>query len=115
MGAAQRNAGHTTGGGKMFEHLEQRRMLAAAGQLDTTFDGDGRSAMSFGAGQLIGVQPDGKIILERTDIGGFRLARVNKDGSVDNSFVGGATLTSTTGTPTFAVNPLDGRIAYIAA
>ena len=63
----------------MVEQLESRRMLDA-GQLDPTFDTDGRSAMPFGAGQLIGLQPDGKIVLQRTDVGGFRLARVNPNG-----------------------------------
>jgi uncharacterized delta-60 repeat protein len=96
-----------------LERLESRRMFAA-GQLDTTFDTDGRSQMPFGAGQLIGLQPDGKIVLQRQDVGGFRLARVNSNGTVDSTFVGGATLTSASGTPYFDVNPLDGRIAFIA-
>src|SRR5437773_1891052 len=74
----------------VMESLESRRMLSAAGQLDTTFDGDGRSPMSFGAGQLIGIQPGGKIVLQRTDVGGAQ----------DSSFgTGGkATLTSTPNT-----------------
>jgi uncharacterized delta-60 repeat protein len=96
-----------------LERLESRRMFAA-GQLDTSFDTDGRSQMPFGAGQLIGLQPDGKIVLQRQDVGGFRLARVTTNGTVDSTFVGGATLTSASGTPYFDVNPLDGRIAFIA-
>src|SRR5580765_4756860 len=99
---------------RIMETLESRRMLSAAGQLDTTFDGDGRSPMSFGAGQLIGIQPGGKIVLERTDVGGFRLARVNTNGSVDGTFVGGSTLTEISGNVTFDVSPVDGRIAYVA-
>jgi uncharacterized delta-60 repeat protein len=98
----------------MMESLESRRMLAA-GQLDTSFDGDGRSPMSFGAGQLIGLQPGGKIVLQRTDVGGFRLARVNTDGSVDNTFLGGGTLTDTSNSAYFDVSPVDGRIAYVVA
>lgn len=96
----------------MVEQLESRRMLDA-GQLDTTFDTDGRSAMPFGAGELIGLQPDGKIVLRRTDVGGFRLARVNPNGSVDSTFAGGSTLTDSTGLAYFDVSPVDGRIAYV--
>ena len=46
--------------GSTIEPLEHRRLLSDAGQLDTTFDIDGRAAMPFGAGQLIGLQPGGK-------------------------------------------------------
>ena len=98
----------------VVEQLESRRMLDA-GQLDTSFDTDGRSAMPFGAGQLVGLQPDGKIVLQRTDVGGFRLARVNPDGSVDSTFAGGSTLTDTTNGAYFDVSPVDGRIAYVVA
>jgi uncharacterized delta-60 repeat protein len=104
---------HIGGSGFQLETLEHRRLLSDAGQLDTTFDGDGRAQMTFGAGQLIGLQPDGKIVLERQDVGGFRLARVNTNGSTDDSFKGGATLTEISGTPWFDVNPADGRIAYV--
>ncbi len=99
----------------MMETLEARRMLSDAGQLDTTFDGDGRSPQSFSTGQLIGIQPGGKIVLQRTDVGGFRLARVNSNGSIDNTFLGGQTLTEIPGTAYFDVSPTDGRIAYVAA
>lgn len=99
----------------LIERLESRRLLdGTAGQLDVTFDGDGRSLMPFGAGELVGSQPDGKIIVRRTDVGGFRLARVNTDGSIDTTFLGGATLTAASGTLNFDVNPADGRIAFIA-
>src|SRR5437870_4692129 len=95
----------------MIEPLEQRRLLAA-GQFDTTFDTDGRAQMPFGAGQLIGAQPDGRIVLQRTDVGGFRLARINANGSVDSTFLGGATLTDTTNAAYFDLNPTNGKIAY---
>ncbi len=97
----------------VIEPLEHRRMLADAGQLDLTFDGDGRSPMSFGGGELIGLQPDGKVLLRRNDIGGFRLARLNTNGSVDSTFKGGAALVDAAGTPFFDVSPVDGRIAYV--
>jgi uncharacterized delta-60 repeat protein len=116
---SKRNAGNRNAGKKIrasvIEALESRRLLSAAGQLDTTFDGDGRSLMPFGAGELIGIQPGGKIVVERTDVGGFRLARVNTDGSIDSTFVGGSTLTDVSNTPFFAMNPSDGRLAYVVA
>src|SRR5262245_49152557 len=97
----------------VMESLEARRMLSDAGQLDTTFDGDGRSPQSFSTGQLIGIQPGGKIVLQRTDVGGFRLARVNSNGSIDNTFLGGQTLTEIPGNAYFDVSSVDGRIAYV--
>src|SRR5437764_5207180 len=106
---------HRTQRGIRLERLESRRMLdGTAGQLDVTFDGDGRSLMPFGAGELVGLQPDGKIIVKRTDVGGFRLARLNTNGAIDSTFIGGATLTDATGTLYFDVNSTDGRIAFIA-
>lgn len=95
-----------------IETLESRRMLSA-GQLDTAFSGDGRAPFPFGPGQLVGVQPDGKIILSRTESNGFRLDRLNADGTLDNTFHGGSTLTTVTGTPVFDVSPDDGRIAAV--
>lgn len=102
------------GTGVQVERLEQRRLMADAGQLDNTFDGDGRSPMTFGSGQLLGLQPDGRIILQRQDVGGFRLARLETNGSTDSTFKGGATLTEISGTPFFDVSGTDGKIAYIA-
>src|SRR5437667_5454657 len=99
--------------GNVIERLENRRMLAA-GQFDTSFDGDGRAPQSFGAGQLIGLQPDGKIVLQRTDVGGFRLARLNADGSTDATFLGGATLTENTNQAYFDISAT-GKIAYVVA
>src|SRR5690349_19242341 len=110
MGTAMAKGTNSKGTNSMIEALESRRMLAAAGQLDTTFDGDGRAPMPFGAGQLIGIQPGGKIILERTDVGGFRLARVTTTGGVDNTFLGGSTLTEIPSNVSFSVSPTDGRI-----
>jgi uncharacterized delta-60 repeat protein len=69
----------------------------AGGALDTTFSGDGRQSINFGAGRLeeiggIAVQPDGKILVgghtcETGKINcNFALARLNANGSLDTTF-----------------------------
>jgi uncharacterized delta-60 repeat protein len=74
------------------------------GTLDTTFSGDGRANLTFGAGTFGGVeratgvalQQDGKIVaVGYTDAGAtagnpynFAVARFNADGSLDNTFSG---------------------------
>ena len=76
--------------------------LAAPGDLDTTFDGDGR-AISYPVPSNPGrsdtvfglaIQADGKIIaagfsgVPSTAISDFALIRYNSDGSLDNTFSG---------------------------
>lgn len=96
----------------VIERLERRQLLNA-GQLDVTFGGgDGRAPLSFAAGEMVGVQPDGKIIVKRTELSGFRLARLNADGTEDATFLGGARLTQATSV-SFEVSPADGKIAFI--
>src|SRR5688500_10110069 len=97
-------------------HIEriEHRLLTAAGQLDTTFSTAARAPCPFCPGQRVGVQPDGKIILSRAESGGFRLDRLNADGTLDGTFKGGATLTTHSGTAVFDVSPDDGRIAMVA-
>jgi uncharacterized delta-60 repeat protein len=66
------------------------------GTLDPSFSGDGKATVPFGGNDLchnMALQPDGKIVL----VGGafttsgnsdFALARLNTNGSLDNSFAG---------------------------
>ena len=60
------------------------------GTLDTGFSGDGKQTVDFGSGQDIAydvsVQADGKILVAGQSNGNFALARLNADGSLDNSF-----------------------------
>src|SRR5215212_592141 len=74
--------------------------LAAPGDLDTTFSGDGFDLIDFGQrdnGHGVAVQPDGKIVVLATaDQNGqndFVVTRRNPDGSPDNSFSGDGQIT----------------------
>lgn len=90
--------------------------LNADGSLDTSFDGDGRQTVDFGGTPVLDefnfldedardmvLQPDGKIVvagsvLREEPIGyDFAVARLNVDGSLDNSFDGDGR--QTIGTP----------------
>jgi uncharacterized delta-60 repeat protein len=72
------------------------RELAAAGDLDTTFNQTGRFVTAFGPAitdaraNAVAVQPDGKIVLAiKRDVQQnptFALMRLNPDGSLDNTF-----------------------------
>ena len=66
--------------------------IAAAGDLDPTFSGDGRQRTNFGAGPSAaeaGVrQADGKIVAVGQADDNFLVARYNLDGSLDPSFSG---------------------------
>ncbi len=70
--------------------------LNANGSLDTSFDGDGKVIVSFGAfsdayARGVATQPDGKIVLGGSCSGAgydFCVARLNDDGSLDQSFSG---------------------------
>src|SRR5262245_51718892 len=70
-------------------------VLAADGDLDATFDGDGKVTTDSGGQDrafAVAVQPDGKIVVAGNSqpAGGrqFGLARYNVDGSLDTSFGG---------------------------
>jgi uncharacterized delta-60 repeat protein len=62
----------------------------ADGSLDGSFSGDGKQTADFGGHEISGdlvLQPDGKIVaVGEDDPGDFALARLNSDGSLDNSF-----------------------------
>lgn len=68
--------------------------VTPSGQLDSTFDGDGKVVTSFGSGNdnanSVEIQPDGKIVVggdvQSIGNGDFGLARYNKDGSLDATF-----------------------------
>jgi uncharacterized delta-60 repeat protein len=68
----------------------------AAGELDTTFDGDGKVLTDFGSFESafdVAIQGDGKIVVVGVAAGAggkpdFALARYNPDGSLDPSFDG---------------------------
>jgi uncharacterized delta-60 repeat protein len=82
-----------------LELLEDRRMMAA-GDLDTSFDGDGRVTTSLIAGNNdraygVAVQPDGKIVAagfsgvgQPTTDADFATARYNSNGSLDDTGAG---------------------------
>jgi uncharacterized delta-60 repeat protein len=71
--------------------------LAASGDLDTTFSGDGKINQDFGAsfqeGYDIATQSDGKVVVvgikyERFNNASIVVARYNLDGSLDKTFSG---------------------------
>jgi uncharacterized delta-60 repeat protein len=77
---------------------------AAPGDLDTSFDGDGKLTFAPGGKQAeiddVAVQPDGKLVLagwiDQDGTGGevdFLVVRLNPDGSFDQSFGSGGTVT----------------------
>ena len=70
-------------------------LSAAAGDLDRSFDGDGKVATNFGAADVAGgvaVQADGKIVAAgysedpSSNVSDFVLARYKTDGAIDPSF-----------------------------
>ncbi len=84
-------------GGSAFDFAVAR--ITAAGELDTTFDSDGRATANV-AGELdrayaAALQPDGAIVLtgevraERNGAGDVGLARFNGNGALDTTFGSG--------------------------
>jgi uncharacterized delta-60 repeat protein len=91
-------AGHTNLGGSYNFALARYN---TDGNLDASFDGDGKVTTDFGAdetGKSVTVQSDGKILVAgHTNLGGsynFALARYNSDGSLDASFDGDGKVTT---------------------
>ena len=66
--------------------------IAAAGNLDLTFSGDGKQTTDFGAtndgGNGVALQANGKVVVVGGSGGDFALARYNPNGSLDTSFSG---------------------------
>jgi uncharacterized delta-60 repeat protein len=72
-------------------------LASPAGDLDPTFDGDGKRVFGDGAGTAALVQPDGKILFVTAGVNvsgvvdDFTLTRLHPDGSPDMSFDGDGT------------------------
>lgn len=63
--------------------------LAANGDLDSTFDSDGRAVTDMGGGDeanAVAQQADGKLVVVGTSDDDFAVARYETDGSLDTSF-----------------------------
>jgi uncharacterized delta-60 repeat protein len=60
------------------------------GAPDTTFDGDGTATIDIGTlSDVVGdavLQPDGRIVVAGSGLGGFEVVRINRDGSRDGNF-----------------------------
>jgi uncharacterized delta-60 repeat protein len=88
--------------------------VAAAGDLDPSFSGDGKQTSNFGAGSSAAAaavrQADGKIVAVGTADDNFLVARYNLDGSLDPSFSGdGRVQTNFTGSDGAADVALQGN------
>jgi uncharacterized delta-60 repeat protein len=69
--------------------LSPAAALAAPGDLDPSFDGDGKLVLPFFAEpEAVFTQPDGKILVAGTAEEDFAVWRFNEDGSLDRSFDG---------------------------
>ena len=92
VGMALQGDGRIVVVGTTRHHFAVAR-LTPDGQLDPSFDGDGRLDLAFAvttevvAGS-IALQPDGKILLAGTGGGNFVAVRLDSDGSLDRSFDG---------------------------
>lgn len=70
--------------------------FTAAGELDTSFSGDGALVTDFGgtdSGRDVLVQADGKIIVGGYSGDDFAVVRYTADGEIDYDFAGGGTIT----------------------
>ncbi len=81
----------------------RQQVLAAAGDLDTSFDGDGKTTTDFfnyqDIVQAVAIQLDGRVVVAGTvwhadgsrpfDVSDFGVARYNPDGTLDMSFGNG--------------------------
>jgi uncharacterized delta-60 repeat protein len=69
-----------------------------AGDLDTTFDGDGKVTTDFGVNSgrafSVAIQSDGKIVVAGGSNSDFALARYNSNGSLDTTFDGDGVVTT---------------------
>jgi uncharacterized delta-60 repeat protein len=81
------------------------------GNLDTSFDGDGKIFTPTGGGRGVAIQSDGKIIVAGSCSGDFCLARYNPNGSPDASFGSdGKVITPTNGGGLAVAIQSDGKI-----
>ena len=88
--------------------------LAAGGELDPTFDGDGRVTLDLGAADEsavdVAVQPDGKIVVLGTTGMSAVLARYTSTGALDTTFDGDGFLVFTSLHPSALALQPDGKI-----
>ena len=70
---------------KVIELLEARRLLAASGSLDASFNGTGMVGLDFQS-TAVAVQTDGKTVVVGTLGNDVAVARFNVDGTIDTSF-----------------------------
>lgn len=98
----------------ILESLETRRLLASPVALDERFGDAGHAVLPFAEGRLLGLQPDGKIIISRYSPAGAgnELMRLSADGSLDLTFRGGAVRDFGV-EGSYDISPTDGRIAYV--
>lgn len=97
-GIALQPDGKVVAAGVSFNNQFALARYTVDGQLDTTFDGDGKVTTSFGTGiynlaNFVSVHSDGKILVAgtawnstATPVTSFALARYNANGSLDTSF-----------------------------
>jgi uncharacterized delta-60 repeat protein len=94
--------------------------IAAAGDLDLSFSGDGKQTTNFGAvndgANGVAVQSDGKIVAVGNTGSDFALARYNPNGSLDPTFSGDGRQTTdfaaAYGAKAVAIQP-DGKIVAV--
>ena len=88
--------------------------LAAAGELDPTFHGDGRVTLDLGAGDEsaldVAAQPDGKIVVLGTTGMSAVLARYTSTGALDTTFDGDGFVVFTSLHPSALALQPDGKI-----
>src|SRR5690348_5147923 len=71
-----------------FELLEDRRLFSSfTGNMDESFGRDGVASTAFGfTANDIAVQPDGRTVIVGAKDSGFAVARLDADGTVDDTF-----------------------------
>ncbi len=96
-----------------------------AGDLDITFDGDGKVTTNFGGdydqANCVAIQSDGKIVVAGSSWNGnsyvFALTRYNSNGSLDTTFDGDGTVTTDIGGSNDGANSVaiqsDGKIVVV--
>lgn len=95
-------------------------VLAADGDLDPTFDTDGKVTTDLDSGTdraySVAIRSDGKIVAAGNTGGDFALVRYNSDGSLDTSFDGDGKLSTDLGSiDEIAFSPTSAPSAITAA
>jgi uncharacterized delta-60 repeat protein len=105
-----------------FEPLESRTLMSA-GDLDTTFAGDGSALLAFPGSVFVvsdvAVAPDGKVVVSGEKGNHPAVARLNGDGSVDTTFATGglfefdSTVTNSLESATALAVQNDGKVVVV--